>query len=240
MGPAIALQSGGKIIAAGASGSLASPPMDAVLVRYNTNGTLDTSFGRAGTGMVFTDIGSSNNFANAVAVQTPGDKIVLAGHALVDFAADTSDIARLRANAGGPPDQRVVVAGDDGSRPQNSGALILNSRASLSSPARKGSGIGMPSFERSSNFARLCSPGSQMRATPGIGLDLRISRASLSTRRLNSSTSPKAAIEIATIAWPVLVGVTSSALKSTVSLPIAAPFSVPASTPTTSASPYPL
>ncbi len=67
MGPAIALQSGGKIIAAGASGSLASPPMDAVLVRYNTNGTLDTSFGRAGTGMVFTDIGSSNNFANAVA-----------------------------------------------------------------------------------------------------------------------------------------------------------------------------
>src|SRR5229473_3448840 len=45
MGPAIALQSGGKIIAAGASGSLASPPMDAVLVRYNTNGTLDTSFG---------------------------------------------------------------------------------------------------------------------------------------------------------------------------------------------------
>src|SRR5216684_2296826 len=49
MGPAIALQSGGKIVAAGASGSLASPPMDAMLVRYNTNGTLDTSFGSAGT-----------------------------------------------------------------------------------------------------------------------------------------------------------------------------------------------
>lgn len=104
MSPAIALQSGGKIVAAGASGSLASPPMDAVLVRYNTNGTLDTSFGSAGTGMVFTDIGSSNNFANAVAVQTPGDKIVVAGHAFVDFAADTSDIALLRYNADGTPD----------------------------------------------------------------------------------------------------------------------------------------
>src|SRR6266853_2704624 len=62
MSPAIALQSDGKIVAAGASGSFASPPMDAVLVRYNTNGTLDTSFGSPGTGMVFTDIGSSNNF----------------------------------------------------------------------------------------------------------------------------------------------------------------------------------
>jgi uncharacterized delta-60 repeat protein len=111
MGPAIALQSGGKIIAAGASGSLASPPMDAVLVRYNTNGTLDTSFGSAGTGMVFTDIGSSNNFANAVAVQTPGDKIVVAGHAFVDFAADTSDIALLRYNADGTPDTGFGTSG---------------------------------------------------------------------------------------------------------------------------------
>jgi len=104
MGPAIALQSG-KIVAAGASGSFASPPMNAVLVRYNTSGTLDMSFGGAGTGMVFTDtVPSSNNFANAVAVQTPGDKIVVAGHAFVDFAADTSDIALLRYNADGTPD----------------------------------------------------------------------------------------------------------------------------------------
>src|SRR5216684_2948190 len=118
MGPAIALQSGGKIIAAGASGSLASPPMDAVLVRYNTNGTLDTSFGSAGTGMVFTDIGSSNNFANAVAVQTPGDKIVVAGHAFVDFAADTSDIALLRYNADGTPDTGFGTNG--------TGAVVTN------------------------------------------------------------------------------------------------------------------
>jgi uncharacterized delta-60 repeat protein len=112
MGPAIALQSDGKIVAAGASGSFASPPMKSVLVRYNTIGTLDTSFGGAGTGMVFTDtVPSSNNFANAVAVQTPGDKIVVAGHAFLDFAADTSDIALLRYNADGTPDTGFGTSG---------------------------------------------------------------------------------------------------------------------------------
>jgi uncharacterized delta-60 repeat protein len=104
VGPAIALQSDGKIVAAGGSGSSASAPLDAVLVRYNTNGTLDLTFGGTGTGMVFTDIGSSNNFSNAVVVQPADDKIVVAGHAFVDFAADTSDIALLRYNADGSPD----------------------------------------------------------------------------------------------------------------------------------------
>jgi len=118
MGPAIALQSG-KIVAAGASGSFASPPLNGVLVRYNTNGTPDMSFGSAGTGMVFTDtVPSSNNFANAVAVQTPGDKIVVAGHAFVDFAADTSDIILLRYNADGSPDTNFGTGG--------TGAVVAN------------------------------------------------------------------------------------------------------------------
>jgi uncharacterized delta-60 repeat protein len=115
MSPAIALQSDGKIVAAGASGSFASPPIKAVLVRYNTNGTLDLNFGSAGTGMVFTDtVPSSNNLANAVAVQTPGDKIVVAGHAFVDFAADTSDIMLLRYNADGTLDSAPGSFGTNG------------------------------------------------------------------------------------------------------------------------------
>src|SRR6267142_5398143 len=119
MGPAIALQSDGKIVAAGASGSFASPPLNGVLVRYNTNGTLDLTFGGAGTGMVFTDTApSSTNFANAVAVQTPGDKIVVAGHAFVDFAADTSDIILLRYNADGSPDTSFGT--------NNTGAVVVN------------------------------------------------------------------------------------------------------------------
>jgi uncharacterized delta-60 repeat protein len=123
MGPAIALQSG-KIVAAGASGSFASPPMKAVLVRYNTNGTLDLTFGGTGTGMVFTDtVPSSNNLANAVAVQTPGDKIVVAGHAFVDFAADTSDIILLRYNADGTLDSAPGSFGTNGVVVINLGAF---------------------------------------------------------------------------------------------------------------------
>ena len=66
-----------------------------------------------------------------------------------------------------------------------------------------------------------------MRSTPGSRFDARRSRTSASTLRLNSATPPNASTEIATIACPVLVGVVSSALKSTTSRPIAAPLSVP-------------
>jgi uncharacterized delta-60 repeat protein len=98
--------------------------MNAVLVRYNTNGTLDLTFGNAGTGMVFADtVPSSNVFANAVAVQTPGDKIVVAGHAFVDFAADTSDIILLRYNADGTLDSAPGSFGTNGVVVINLGAF---------------------------------------------------------------------------------------------------------------------
>ncbi|MGB5081667.1 MAG: delta-60 repeat domain-containing protein [Burkholderiales bacterium] len=104
--PAIGLQpsSGGIVVAGGAlpTGSLS---MNAVLVRYSADGVLDTTFG-GGTngGIILTDtVPSSNNFSNAVVVQ-PDDKIVAAGHAKVNFEADTSDIALVRYNADGTPD----------------------------------------------------------------------------------------------------------------------------------------
>lgn len=111
MGPAIALQPpDDKILAAGASGSFATPPMNAVLVRYNANGTIDTSFGPTPNGFVFTDIGPSNNFSNAVVVQ-PDNKIVVAGHAFVNFATDTSDISLLRYNPDGTLDAGFGAGG---------------------------------------------------------------------------------------------------------------------------------
>src|SRR5256885_2746610 len=76
------------------------------LLRYNANGSLDTDpttgFG-AGTGIVTTDIGSSSNYANAVALQADG-KIVVVGNAFVNSFAGTSDIAVLRYNANGSLD----------------------------------------------------------------------------------------------------------------------------------------
>jgi uncharacterized delta-60 repeat protein len=76
---AVAIQASGKIVAVGTGrGSSSSPPAFA-LARYNTNGSLDTSF--SGDGKQTTGFGST---ANGVALQGDG-KIVAAGHAGSDF-----------------------------------------------------------------------------------------------------------------------------------------------------------
>ncbi|MBA4123808.1 MAG: VCBS repeat-containing protein [Acidobacteria bacterium] len=72
---AVALQTDGKIITAGHSGSSYSTA-DFALVRYNADGSLDTSFD--GDGKVITAVSSSFDGAFAVAVQTDG-KIVATG-----------------------------------------------------------------------------------------------------------------------------------------------------------------
>lgn len=69
-GTSLAIQSDGKIIAAGAAGG------DFLLARYTTSGQLDTGFGTAGT--VGTDFGGQSDAANAATVQSDG-KIVIAG-----------------------------------------------------------------------------------------------------------------------------------------------------------------
>ena len=98
-----------KIVVAGLAGNEMSQIWDVALLRYNTNGSLDTDpnptmgFG-GGTGIVTTDIGSSSNYANAVALQADG-KIVVAGNAFADpFGSGTSDIAVLRYNTDGSLD----------------------------------------------------------------------------------------------------------------------------------------
>jgi len=102
---ALAVQVDGKIVVAGLAGDVATNIWDVALLRYNTNGSLDTTgFDSGGTGIVTTDIGSSSNYANAVAIQTDG-KIVVAGNAFVDpFGSGTSDIAVLRYNTNGTLD----------------------------------------------------------------------------------------------------------------------------------------
>ncbi len=72
----VAVQPDGKIVAAGISGG------DFALARYNSDGSLDPSFGSGGK--VTTDFGSFDQ-ANAVVVQ-PDGKIVAAGGSGSDFA----------------------------------------------------------------------------------------------------------------------------------------------------------
>jgi uncharacterized delta-60 repeat protein len=71
---AVALQSDGKIVVAGSCGT--SPNRDFCLVRYNANGTADTSFDN--NGQVFTAVGSGDDAAAAIAIQADG-KIVVVG-----------------------------------------------------------------------------------------------------------------------------------------------------------------
>jgi uncharacterized delta-60 repeat protein len=75
---ALGFQSSGKIVVAGVSDG------DFALARYNSNGSLDTTFGTLG--IVTTDIGtSSDDWAGALGIQS-GDKIVVAGESAGDFA----------------------------------------------------------------------------------------------------------------------------------------------------------
>ena len=89
----IAIQSDGKIVAAGYSGS------DFAIARYDTNGTLDASFDT--DGIVTTDIASSDDGFNSVLLQSDG-KIVAAGY--TDNAGFSYLMAVARYNTDGSLD----------------------------------------------------------------------------------------------------------------------------------------
>ncbi|HEX7331058.1 MAG TPA: post-COAP-1 domain-containing protein [Pyrinomonadaceae bacterium] len=74
-GNAVALQSDGKIVAVG-QGEAGGSSIDFVVVRCNTDGSLDSSFGTGG--IVFTNINDQTDAANDLAIQADG-KIVVAG-----------------------------------------------------------------------------------------------------------------------------------------------------------------
>ncbi len=76
VGLALAIQTDGKIIVAGQSYTVCFGIGYFALARYNTNGTLDTTFGIGG--LVNTDFGYSHDAAFAVAIQ-PDGKIIAGG-----------------------------------------------------------------------------------------------------------------------------------------------------------------
>ena len=109
----LALQSDGKIVVAGLT---AGATLDFALVRYNSNGTLDTSFN--GTGIVVTAVGGGDDWGWDVAVQSDG-KIVVTGQSSNGL---NQDVALLRYNSNGTLDTSfnsvggvttAIGAGDD-------------------------------------------------------------------------------------------------------------------------------
>jgi uncharacterized delta-60 repeat protein/CSLREA domain-containing protein len=98
----VAIQADGKIVAVGHSwGNVA-------VVRYNANGSLDTTFGTQG--IVVTDFGSGEN-ATQVAVQADG-KIVVAGIQAINTFASHGDFLIVRYSADG----RLDTSFGDGGR----------------------------------------------------------------------------------------------------------------------------
>jgi uncharacterized delta-60 repeat protein len=131
----VALQSDGKIVAAGYT--IANGSHEFALVRYNSNGTLDTTFGTGGRVLTsFRGVGVTEDLAFAVAIQ-PDGKIIAAGdsfdnqrnggYALVRYnsngSLDTSfgTGGKVTTSTGNPisnvavqSDGRIVVAGGSG------------------------------------------------------------------------------------------------------------------------------
>ena len=90
---ALGIQSDGKIVAAGYS--VNGSNNNFALVRYTANGSLDTTFGTGG--IVTTPIGSSDDKAYALGIQSSG-KIVAAGGT---FNGNNYNFALVRYNANG-------------------------------------------------------------------------------------------------------------------------------------------
>ncbi|MEZ4710587.1 MAG: hypothetical protein R3A44_25530 [Caldilineaceae bacterium] len=95
----LTLQSDGKIVGAGYMSNTTNLNLDIVLVRYNTNGTLDAAFD--GDGIVTTDIGNTDQVIRDAVIQSDG-KIVVAGW--TDSGANGSDFVVVRYNTNGALD----------------------------------------------------------------------------------------------------------------------------------------
>ena len=97
LGYSLAIQSDGKIVLAGYT-SVESNNHFAI-VRYNINGSLDSSFN--GIGKQTANLGSDVQIGNSVAIQSDG-KIVVAGYTL--NGTNNNDFAIARFNTNGSPD----------------------------------------------------------------------------------------------------------------------------------------
>lgn len=103
MARSVAIQSDGKIVVVG--GSYMGTGVDFSVVRYNSDGSLDTFFGVGGK--VTTDVAGLNDEANSVIIQSD-NKIVVGGYC---DAGSNKDFALLRYNPDGSLDTSFGMDG---------------------------------------------------------------------------------------------------------------------------------
>jgi uncharacterized delta-60 repeat protein len=132
----LGIQPDGRIVVAGRSYNSTSNKYDFALVRYNANGTLDTTFGTAHTGIVTTSIGSGSfyDYAYALGIQPVGTsdvKIVAAGYT---YNGSKYDFALVMYNTDGSLDTGFgtggIVTTSIGSGYDSAHALVIQSEGS--------------------------------------------------------------------------------------------------------------
>lgn len=127
---ALAIQKNGKIVAAGSSADFANDHVDFAIARYNTDGSLDSTFGNHGK--VRTQFLDEDR-ANSVAIQDNG-KIVVAGFT---YGSEDLDIAIARYNTDGSLDEtfgeggRVIKDVSDGYDNDNAKAVAIQSNGKI-------------------------------------------------------------------------------------------------------------
>ena len=104
----VKIESDGKIVIAGYTGISSSGGGDYAVVRYNSNGTLDTSFGANGNGKVINNVGTED-YVHSLIVQSD-HKIVVIGESGISSSGG-SDFALVRYNADGSLDTTFGVGG---------------------------------------------------------------------------------------------------------------------------------
>lgn len=100
---AVAIQRDGKIVVAGYSNELGAD--DILVMRFNANGSLDSSFHNDGRVIIN---GPGNDRAQAIALHEPGGKIVVAGYI---GATGNNDFRIVRLNANGSLDSQFAGNG---------------------------------------------------------------------------------------------------------------------------------
>jgi uncharacterized delta-60 repeat protein len=107
-GQSVVVQPDGKVLVAGTT-SASGRNESFIVTRYNTDGTLDASFGTGGS--VTVNVDGENDELAAVALQSDG-KIVLAGNDQTSTTPSASQILLARLNADGTLDSRFGTGGE--------------------------------------------------------------------------------------------------------------------------------
>jgi uncharacterized delta-60 repeat protein len=152
----MAVQADGKVIVAGTSTSTGGSS-NIVIERFNSDGTLDSSFGADGNsdgtpdGVVNLDLGTSSDDAKAVAIQADG-KIVVAGNSTPTGGSSNVVLARLDkngkldatfgadGNADGTPDGVVEVSFGNGDDAVDAIAIQLDGKIVVAGDTTSNSG----------------------------------------------------------------------------------------------------